>query len=166
MTPDQLKRFLAKIEMPEEPDGCWVWIACKNKKGYGQFGLNGKARLAHRVAYEHYVGPIPDGMEPDHTCRVRACVNFNHLEPVTHRVNILRGASPCAKHARKTHCKNGHLLSGDNLVTSVLKRGHRLCRTCHCKYLRKQYHSNPESCRERARQYRKRRREQLSLTNQ
>ena len=92
--------------------------------GYGQFGVDGKTVLAHRWYYESMVGPIPEGLDLDHLCRVRRCVNPAHLEPVSRRVNLLRGS-------RKTNqgeCKNGHPLFGDNLKPT--KDGRRQCRQC------------------------------------
>ena len=106
-------------------DGCWLWTACVNKKGYGQVGIGGREkRLAHRVLYEAMVGPIPDGLELDHLCRTPACVRPGHLEPVTHAENMARGA-----HSLKTHCPKGHEYTEAN---TRLGRGQgRKCRTCH-----------------------------------
>jgi hypothetical protein len=84
---------------------------------------------AHRVAYELLVGPIPDGMHLDHLCRTPACVNPAHLEPVTPRVNSLRGVSFSAVNATKETCPAGHPYSADNTYLSPTKRN-RLCRTC------------------------------------
>jgi len=79
----------AKIVVDEA--GCWVWQNATNGKGYGQVGFMGRVRSVHRVAYELLVGPIPDGLCIDHLCRVRACCNPYHLEPVTTLVNNRRG---------------------------------------------------------------------------
>lgn len=108
-----------------DPDtGCWIWDHVKDRHGYGHFSHVG----AHRWSYELHVGPIPEGLSLDHLCRNPPCVNPDHLEPVTHRENVLRGVSPCAQHARQTHCKRGHPLSGDNL--RLRPNGHRACREC------------------------------------
>ncbi|MGI9502698.1 MAG: HNH endonuclease [Geminicoccaceae bacterium] len=83
---------------------------------------------AHRVSYEALVSAIPEGLELDHLCRVRCCVNPIHLEPVTTRTNNLRGNGIAAMNALKTHCPRGHPYSGEHLY--VCSRGHRHCRTC------------------------------------
>ncbi|TDD77726.1 HNH endonuclease [Actinomadura rubrisoli] len=83
--------------------------------------------VVHRFVYESLVGPIPEGLVLDHLCRVRACCNPAHLEPVTDRVNILRGASITAANARKTHCDHGHEFTSQN---TYRHRGRRLCRAC------------------------------------
>lgn len=70
---------------------CWVWVARLNRNGYGRIHHDGDEKMAHRVAYEALVGPIPDGLLLDHRCRTRCCVNPCHLEPVTHQINTLRG---------------------------------------------------------------------------
>lgn len=116
-------RLWAKIEKTET---CWNWIGYLSPKGYGRFNVNGKNKYAYRVTYEWIKGPIPDGLELDHLCRNRACVNPDHLEPVTHKENQSRGI-----HATKTHCKWGHEFTEKN--TYMRKRGKnwtRVCRIC------------------------------------
>ncbi|MEE9149964.1 MAG: HNH endonuclease signature motif containing protein [Candidatus Tectomicrobia bacterium] len=118
------ERFWKKVELTEQD--CWVWTG-HLRRGYGTLMRNGEDGYAHRFAYESLVGPIPEGLTIDHLCRNRACVNPAHMEPVTHRVNILRGEGLCAKNARKTHCKHGHPLTVENVY---LFRGSRCCREC------------------------------------
>lgn len=72
-------------------DECWVWCARTNRNGYGRLRVGGRELMAHRLAYEALVGPIPEGLVLDHLCRVRLCINPAHLEPVTVRENTLRG---------------------------------------------------------------------------
>ena len=87
-----LPRFWAKVRI--DPQNCWIWTGSANQKGYGQLYLkvNGKHRVikAHRFAYESFFGPIPEGLELDHLCRVRQCVNPAHLDPITHVENLNR----------------------------------------------------------------------------
>ncbi len=120
-----------------EKSGCWLWLGVIRKDRYGKVVVSGRQCLAHRAVYQALVGPIPDGLTLDHLCRVRSCVNPAHLEPVTNRVNILRGESPAAKNARKTHCLRGHALSGDNLIRT--SRGGRSCRMCMNAHQRRYY---------------------------
>jgi len=77
-----------------DPDECWEWQGSTNKNGYGITGLSGKNVLAHRAVYLEMVGPIPEGMQLDHLCANRICVNPNHLEPVTSHENQVRGGEP------------------------------------------------------------------------
>lgn len=124
-------RFWSKVERLES--GCWIWIGLK-RFGYGMFygrqPVSGRRQYvrAHRTAYEWSRGPIPDGLELDHLCRVKACVNPDHLEPVTSRENTLRGIGPSAKNALKTHCYRGHEFLPEN--TYHYTNGDRGCRIC------------------------------------
>jgi hypothetical protein len=95
-------------------------------RGSDPIALGG--RYLHRAIYWQIRGPVPEGLELDHLCRNRACVNPWHLEAVTHRVNVLRGAAPVAFHAKKTHCPSGHPYSGENLY--FWRGRQRMCRAC------------------------------------
>lgn len=118
-------RFWLKVN--KDAGDCWLWTALKNGSGYGIITINKKVRLAHRFAYELLVGPIPDGLQLDHLCRVRHCVNPAHLEPVTCRENLHRGDTWAARNAAKTHCPQGHPYDEKNTLVSG---GLRSCRTC------------------------------------
>ncbi len=129
-------RFWAKVNrdgpVPEHRPKlgpCWLWTAALMPNGYSSFWLHGRNALGHRVAYELFVGPIPEGMTLDHLCCVKRCINPAHLEPVTSRENTLRaerGRAQC--NARKTHCPEGHEYTSAN--TYVAPGRHRRCRAC------------------------------------
>lgn len=121
-----IEYFNARVK--KMPNGCWEWQGSLSKLGYGLFYAGSRAIRAHRWSYEHFVGPIPDGLIMDHLFRNRKCVNPQHVEPVTNKENILRGESPPAVCARKNHCANGHEFTKDN--TYITYRGNRSCRTC------------------------------------
>jgi hypothetical protein len=119
---------------------CWLWTGPIAPNGYGSTTVDNRTRIAHRAVYEKMVGPIPAGLELDHLCRVRHCVNPDHLEPVTRSVNLLRGVGPILKKAAaaaRTHCTNGHELTPENTILSAGKW--RICRICRKKH-RHEYH--------------------------
>lgn len=120
-------RFWAKVE----PTGfCWIWTAAKTK-GYGVCWNGERTMPAHRFAYEYLVGPIPSGLVIDHLCRNRACVNPDHMDVVTHRVNIRRGQAGVltgAKQRAKRECPSGH--EYDTANTYINSKGERSCRRC------------------------------------
>lgn len=106
MLPQNLEEKIVKT------DSCWVWDGAIQGAGYGTAWDKRirKIKLAHRLVYELLVGPIPDGLTLDHLCRNRACVNPEHLEPVSMKENVLRGISPSAQKARQVLCIRGHEL--------------------------------------------------------
>lgn len=108
--------------------GCWIWTGPLDTHGYGQARVTGRTAIAHRVVYTAIIGEIPAGLELDHLCRVRACVNPHHLEPVTHRENVLRVEGVAAIAATAETCPQGHPYSGRNLL--VFSDGKRRCRAC------------------------------------
>ena len=97
---ERLDAYTDRSGPPFEDRGpCWMWTG-HLRHGYGSIVVAGKTRFAHRVSYEHHVGPIEDGYELDHLCRNKACCNPAHVEPVTHHANVLRGA--LFKHGRRS----------------------------------------------------------------
>lgn len=123
-SPSVTERLLAKIEL--DPSGCWLWTAALTTGGYGQIRINEHNHSVHRVVYESLVGPIPEGLELDHLCRVRRCVNPLHLEPVTHQENAIRGL------LWKESCPKGHPYDDQNTLRWNNGRGYRAkrCRVC------------------------------------
>lgn len=129
-----LGAFFDKVHF-EPNTGCWLWGGAMNKEGYGTFWFNKKAQGAHRVAYKIYRGEPPKDYEIDHLCRVRCCVNPDHLEAVTPRENWLRSTGPelvKKRYAAQSHCKHGHPRVPHNLYIEQRKDGVtvRKCREC------------------------------------
>ena len=124
-----IDRLLAKIA--PDANGCWLWTGSIGGGGYGRFKTH-RTTYAHRAAYEMMVGPIPRGLELDHLCRVRRCVNPVHLEAVTRSENQRRGQTVAAVNATRTHCPQGHPYTDPNTGTSVRSSGLtvRYCRAC------------------------------------
>ena len=131
----EAERFWPKVQVT---GFCWIWTASLTRDGYGKFSLAGGGwGMAHRWAYEELVGPIPEALVIDHLCRIRNCVNPDHLEPVTPALNAGRSVP-----ANKTHCKSGHPLSGANL--SFYGRGGRRCLAC-CRESTRRYMAKKEA---------------------
>lgn len=129
-----ISRFLNNIEIMES--GCWNWKGKPGTGGYGRCWDGKKSVLAHRFSYTYFKGEIPHGLEPDHLCRNRICVNPDHLEVVTHQVNVRRGLLPLLSANRgrqyqesKTHCSNGHPFNEENTYIRIDRPG-RECKTC------------------------------------
>lgn len=125
---------ITRVDDVVVPGECWLWRGAVDKdSGYGRVYVAHKCLHLHRVTYETFIGPIPEGLHIDHLCRVRGCCNPGHLEAVTPATNIRRGSR-----ATQTHCKNDHLLSGENLYLSPGSKPqykHRQCRTCRDAYM-------------------------------
>jgi hypothetical protein len=127
LTDDELRasltahRFWLLVDR-STPSGCWSWIGATTRGGYGSFKFNDVTSSAHRIAYEYRHGAIPDGLEIDHLCSNRSCVNPAHLEPVTRLENVRRGNG-----AQRVVCPAGHKYDEANTYHC---RGKRYCRTC------------------------------------
>jgi len=121
-----LERF-DEANVTEDDNGCWVWLDGRSEQGYGRFNARRKFYLVHRFSYELLIGPIPEGLVLDHLCRNRACFNPWHLDPVTDRVNIVRGEGFAARAARATTCPSGHPYDEAN---TYQWNGVRYCKAC------------------------------------
>jgi hypothetical protein len=122
-----VERFWRHVE-PEPNTGCWLWVGGLTGGGYGALGVGGAHEglvRAHRFAFMEFRGSIPAGLELDHLCRVRRCVNPWHLEAVTRSQNFLRGEHPTAVNVRRGQCPQGH-----SMADAYVSRGARSCRTC------------------------------------
>lgn len=139
MAPERIPaidRFMPKITV-NPASGCWEWTGARKGNGYGNFSAGGVGStvIAHRWSYEHFVGPIPEGLQIDHLCRNRRCVNPDHLEAVTCRTNLLRGETQTARRAAVTHCPQGHPYDAEN--TYIRPGGGRDCMECRRQVKRK-----------------------------
>lgn len=122
----QKRNFVKKVEL--SADGCAYWTGATCTNGYGQFVVNKRSFMAHRVSYLEYIGEIGMGLHLDHVCRNRSCVLPSHLRPVTPRVNAIQNSKgPTAINAAKTHCIHGHEFNSLNTRYTKIQR---VCRTC------------------------------------
>lgn len=123
---ERLERYIER----DAASGCWLWRGCTDgtpsREGYALLTIDYKIYKAHRVSYEAHVGPIPEGLQLDHLCRVRRCVNPKHLEPVTAAENLRRAAIHAT---RVTECPYGHQYDESNTYV-VPTTGDRQCRSC------------------------------------
>lgn len=129
-TPPAIEYDEQPCPRPDLPGPCHLFRGVPVKSGYFQFSLNGKNILVHRYVWEQANGPIPAGLQIDHQCRVRACVNVQHLRVVTHRINSTEnvvGSGPQINRA-KTHCPKGHEYTEANTYRD--KNGWRCCKRC------------------------------------
>lgn len=119
-------------KLVEKTESCWLWKGSQNSSGYGQHGSHkrpGAETLAHRKLYAMNYGPIPKGLQIDHLCREKLCVNPEHLEAVPPKLNLMRAPNQVTTlNARKTHCIHGHKF--DKLNTRIHKSGKRECIQC------------------------------------
>jgi len=124
------------LEKTDRSGECWLWLGSRYLSGYGMLSIKSRATPAHRVSYQEFVGRIPEGFQIDHLCRVRHCVNPNHLEPVTQQENLRRAPYTASDLQRsKTHCPQGHFYAGENLY--VTPTGGRACRACRSEHTRR-----------------------------
>lgn len=126
-----LQRLFSRSFLLE--NGCLEWRGWQTRNGYGQVKTaTGEIARVHRLAYEAFVGPIPEGFVVDHLCRNRKCWNPSHLEAVTQRTNVMRGEGLAAVNASKDSCDAGHLF--DEANTYLRPEGGRACKTCRRSY--------------------------------
>ena len=113
---------------------CWRWTGARNPNGYGVLRVDGKLDRVHRIAYRLWRGEIPEGLEINHKCYVRDCVNPDHLEFVTHAENIQKRSHRPYKlepepRTTRNHCLHGHEFTKENTI--LFKKKYRACRVCH-----------------------------------
>lgn len=149
LTPADIERLMSKVT---KTSTCWLWTGATDSHGYGSFKLTTPEgrfdRGAHRLVWIAFKGEVPEGLVLDHLCRVRHCVNPDHLRVVTQAENTLAGIGPAAINARKTHCKHGHEFTPENTYIFP-STGTRACRECQRRWTRKanaKRKSNPVTC--------------------
>lgn len=141
-TQAEVDRFWSRVVVDETSD-CWVWVGSRGRDGYGRTRVRESSQLAHRVAFATWAEPLRKGLQLDHLCRVRSCINPKHLEQVTARENVRRGVAPPAVQAKRTVCVRGHPLNGPDARLYAGQAGkHRQCIVCrairdHARYRRR-----------------------------
>lgn len=127
LLPAAKDRIMSRILIPKNKDDCWEWLGFHTKFGYSRINLGFNINPdVHRIMYELVKGKVPKGLELDHLCRNKGCINPDHLEAVTHVENQKRGK--VNQNKNKTHCKRGHEFIKDN--TYVNSKGVRACKEC------------------------------------
>lgn len=129
LTATQIAKFYSHVTLDPET-GCHVWQGRLNDSGYGMVGIDKKQYRAHRVSYVINFGEHAPGLVLDHLCRNRACINADHLEPVTSRTNTLRGEGLAAINSLKSHCPRGHAMVDSNKIGDNVGTHGRACRSC------------------------------------
>lgn len=120
-------RLLSKVSVVES--GCWEWQGYKKKSGYGEMSINNKLFIVHRLSYSVFKKPIDENLVIDHICRNRSCINPEHLREVTQKENVLENSlSIQSVNSKKTHCKNGHEFSVENMIYNPTGRECKICR--------------------------------------
>lgn len=142
------QRILSNIKI--NSNGCWIWQRRVQSNGYGQISVGSrtdgtnKNTTAHRISYITFNGEIADGLQIDHLCKVRVCVNPDHLEAVTAKENVHRSNAKFKQQIKRTHCPKGHEYSEDNMYTYKTRIGGicRNCKTCMKERTKNRYWSN------------------------
>lgn len=141
-----MKERILNHPLIDRSSGCWIYTGYLDPDGYANISVGGKTKRLHRVSYEAFKGPIPDGKMIDHLCRNRACCNPEHAEPVTNTINQRRGDTVSSRNYVKTHCNRGHELAGENLMS--YDDGRRGCRTCYQMKSKEWSDTHPDRVRE------------------
>lgn len=154
---DDVRQWIAESITVDDATGCWNWAKPLLPSGYGRVW----GEMAHRLSYQAHVGPIGKGLDIDHLCRNRACVNPIHLEPVTRKDNLARGVGIELQKERarqRTHCERGHVMDEANTYVRT-SDGIRECRACRLLTNRAKYKSNKDDINARKREWRRKWRE-------